>query len=241
MATEIFSDLFDGENEAFEWFYFLALALILAFGTIQTTGTALDTDRPVVSVISCSMYPVYNVGDILVVEGRDYENIETGDIAIYQVPDRIDFTVNGQGYTLEENSPDHNTSVNTSIGEVSLLEVKPDLNNGNDQALLRIDSRDVKVSEKSSEVRGMDIDRISGQPVPIVHRVISKSEDSLETKGDANSRQLDFESDVRPFQIHGTAMFKIPRIGAVKLIVMDLVGYQGDKPLVLDNMRTCSP
>jgi signal peptidase I len=235
---ELLEKIRDGKLEGYEWFYFLALALILAFGTIQTTGTALNTDRPVVSVISCSMYPEYSVGDILIVQGRDFEDIETGDIAIYQVPDRIDFTVNGESFTLEEDSPDHNTSVGTSIGEVELLEVEPDLQNGNDRALLRIDGEEVTVSENGENNR-IDVERISGQPVPIVHRVISKSEDSVQTQGDANSRQLDFESDVRPFQIYGTTAFKIPRIGAGKLIVMDLVGFNGDKPLVLDNMRTC--
>jgi signal peptidase I len=235
---ELLDKIRDGKLEGYEWFYFLALALILAFGTIQTTGTALNTDRPVVSVISCSMYPEYSVGDILIVQGQDFEDIETGDIAIYQVPDRIDFSVNGESFTLEENSPDYNTTVETSIGGVELLEVEPDLQNGNDRALLRIDGEEVTVSEQGGNDR-IDVERISGQPVPIVHRVISKSGDSVQTQGDANSRQLDFESDVRPFQIYGTTAFKIPRIGAVKLIVMDLVGFNGDKPLVLDNMRTC--
>lgn len=235
---ELLEKIRDGKLEGYEWFYFLALALILAFGTIQTTGTALNTDRPVVSVISCSMYPEYRVGDILIVQGRDFEDIETGDIAIYQVPDRIDFSVNGESFTLEENSPDYDTTVETSIGEVELLEVKPDLQNGNDRALLRIDGEEVTVSENGESDR-IDVERISGQPVPIVHRVVSKSDESVQTQGDANSRQLDFESDVRPFQIYGTTAFKIPRIGAVKLIVMDLVGFNGDKPLVLDNMRTC--
>ncbi|PSH02046.1 MAG: hypothetical protein BRC26_02535, partial [Nanohaloarchaea archaeon QH_8_44_6] len=135
---ELLEKIRERELESFEWFYFLALALILAFGTIQTTGTALDTERPVVSVISCSMHPVYSVGDILIVQGQDFEDVEVGDISVYSVPDRIDFTVNGQSYTLEKNSPDYNTSVETSVGEVELLEVKPGLNNGNDRALLSV-------------------------------------------------------------------------------------------------------
>ena len=229
----------DGKLEGFEWFYFLALALILAFGTIQTTGTTLETDRPVVSVISCSMYPEYHVGDILIVQGQEFKDIKTGDIVIYKVPDRIDFSVNDESYTLEEDSPDYNTSVETSIGEVELLEVDPDLRNGNDRALLRIDGERVTVSENGENSARISVERISGQPVPIVHRVIEKESDSVQTKGDANNRQLDFESDVRPFQIYGTTMFKIPRVGAIKLVAMDLVGFNGDKPLALDNTRTC--
>jgi signal peptidase I len=229
-----------GKIQGFEWFYFLALALILAFGTIQTTGTSLSTERPVVSVISCSMYPEYDVGDILVVDGQEFEDIEVGDVAIYNVPDRVDFSVDGTNYTLEENSPHHETSVSTSIGEIRLLEVQPNLRNGNDKVLISVDDKRVAGSERlgfdSTEIK---LQRISGHPYPIVHRVVEKGSDSMETRGDANNEQLDFESDVRPFQIYGTTAFKIPRVGVIKLLIMDLVGFQGDKPFVIDNMNTC--
>lgn len=228
----------EGGLDSYEWFYFIALALILAFGTIQTTGSALDTERPVVSVISCSMYPVYNVGDILVVQGQDYEDIETGDIVIYEVPDRAEFELNGRNYILEKDSPDFNESISTEVGEVKLIDVRTDLSTNRGVALMEIDGEKFSVGE-GSNTNGIEVKEVSGQPVPIVHRVIKKNEDHLETKGDANSQQLDFESNVRPFQIYGTTAFKIPRIGAVKLIFMDLVGYNSDKPLVIDNLRTC--
>jgi len=230
----------DGEIESFEWFYFLALALILAFGTIQTTGTTLNTERPVVSVISCSMYPTYNVGDILIVNGQEYNDIQVGDVAIYKVPDRVDFSVNGKNHTIEKDSPHHNTSVNTSIGEVRLLEVQPDLTNGNDKALLELNSERIIGSENTGfESSNIQVQGISGHPYPIVHRVIDKNPEKLETKGDNNTGQLDFEKNVRPFQIYGTTAFKIPRVGAIKLLIMDLVGFNGDKPLVIDNMNRC--
>jgi len=230
-----------GESQSFEWFYFLAVALLLAFGTIQMTGNVIDSERPVVSVISCSMHPEYDVGDILIVSGQDFEDIEVEDVVIYRVPDRVDFTVDGQSYTLEENSPDYNTSIETVIGVVRLLEVDPDLQTGNDQALLSVDGQRYTVSDQGEdEVPGLEIGKISGQPVPIVHRVVEKQETYLETKGDANNGQLDFEKDVRPFQIYGTASFKIPRIGLLKLIAMDLIGFNGDKPLVIDNTQLCN-
>lgn len=236
---ELLEKIRDGDIESFEWFYFLALALILAFGTIQTTGTTLGTERPVVSVISCSMYPVYNVGDILIVEGQNYENIEVGDIAIYQVPDKMEFTADGESYTLEENSPMYNTSVETSVGTVKLHKVQSDPRNGNNRALISVDGERYAVFEGQSS-GGITVNGVAGQPVPIVHRVINKSDDSLQTKGDANDRQLEFESEVRPFQIYGTTAFKIPRIGAIKLIAMDLVGFNGDAPLALDNTPSCT-
>lgn len=157
------------ESRFFNEFYFLAIALILAFGVINTSGTALNTDKPVVTVISCSMYPVYNTGDILLVDGVDYPEIETGDVIVYSV----------------ENS---------------------------------------------------------GLSTPIVHRVIEKNPEYLQTKGDNNPGQLEFESRVTPEQVHGRALFSIPRIGGLKLVAIDLLGYSGGSPLVLDEYQyLCTP
>lgn len=80
------------DSRFFNEFYFLAIALILAFGTLQTAGTALETDKPVVSVVSCSMYPELNVGDILVVNGVEFEEIEEGDIIVYST-DEVEIPV----------------------------------------------------------------------------------------------------------------------------------------------------
>lgn len=239
---DFLDDIREGENEAFEWFYFLALALILAFGTITTTGTVLNTDKPVVSVVSCSMYPEYHKGDILIVNGQDYSDIEVDDVVIYRVPDRIDFSIGGEEYTLEKDSPINDESIETSIGSIELVDVQADLNNGNDVAVLSVNGERTTVQDgETLSVSGteMEVERISSMPIPVVHRVIEKGESSLQTKGDANNAQLDFESDVRPFQIHGTTAFKIPRLGVVKILAMDLVGFQGDKPLVIDRYRPC--
>lgn len=157
------------ESRGFEEFYFFAIALILAFGTLQTTGTVMDTDKPVVTVVSCSMYPHYGVGDIILVQGQDFENIEEGDIAVYQ-----------------SGSPD--------------------------------------------------------QSIPIIHRVTAKNEDYLETKGDNNNGQLEFEKRVEPEQVHGTAVASVPRIGLVKLLTMDVLGLSSpqDTVLKIDSIPRCS-
>jgi len=152
------------DSREFDEFYFFAVALILAFGTLQTTGTILETDKPVVTVVSCSMYPEYDVGDILVVQGQEYEEVERGDVVVYR--------------TEEMN-------------------------------------------------------------IPVVHRVIEKNSEYLETQGDNNRGQLEFEKNVSPDQIHGTTAFKIPKIGLVKLLAMDLTGFSGDAPLVLDAVENC--
>lgn len=157
------------ESRGFKEFYFFALALILAFGTLQTTGTVMDTDKPVVTVVSCSMYPHYDVGEIILVQGKDYEDIQEGDIAVY-----------------DSGSQD--------------------------------------------------------QSIPIIHRVLVKNQDYLETKGDNNNGQLEFEERVEPEQIHGVAVASVPKIGMVKLLTMDILGLTGpnDGFMQLDKTPQCS-
>jgi hypothetical protein len=70
--------------------------------------------------------------------------------------------------------------------------------------------------------------------------VVEKRESSLATKGDNNDRQLEFENSIEPEQIHGKTLFLVPRIGGLKLLAMDLVGFEGDRPLVLDTYPSCS-
>lgn len=155
------------ESRAFSEFYFFAIALILAFGTLQTTGTLLETGKPVVTVISCSMYPVYDVGDIVFIQGTEVSELERGDIIVYDSPQ-------------------------------------------------------------------------SSQDVPIVHRVTEVHEGYVETKGDNNPDQLSFEREIRDSQIHGKAFFRIPKIGGIKLLAMDLTGFNGGQPLVIDSYPSCT-
>lgn len=157
------------QSREFEEFYFFAVALILAFGTLQTTGTVMNTDKPVVTVVSCSMYPHYDVGDVILVQGKDFEKIKEGDIAIYE------------------------------SGE-------------------------------------------SSQNIPIIHRVIVKKQNYLETQGDNNNGQLGFEKRVEPDQVHGVAVGSVPKIGMVKLLTMDLLGISGpaDGFLQFDSIPQCT-
>lgn len=234
------------DREMFREFYFLSIALILAFGTLQTTGTVLDTDRAVVSVVSCSMYPgpgeegLYK-GDILVVKGTPFDQIKEGDTIVYDVPDSINFSVAAQEYRLRKNSSSDRPSAETPVGRIELVEAVRGKDNV-DRALLNVDGREVVVQEGESFQSGsmtVDVGSVHTMPIPVVHRVIRKYSDHLETKGINNPGQLDFEKDVRPDQIHGKVFFRIPRIGLIKILAMDLVGFNGDAPLVLDRYRQC--
>ncbi|TFG24226.1 MAG: signal peptidase I [Promethearchaeota archaeon] len=47
---------------------------------------ALNTDTPMVVVVSDSMAPKINTGDLLFLQGRDPEDIEVGDVVVYDAP-----------------------------------------------------------------------------------------------------------------------------------------------------------
>lgn len=159
------------ESRSFSEFYFFAIALILAFGTLQTAGTVFQTDKPVVSVVSCSMYPKYHVGDVLVVQGAEFSELEKGEVIVYSTPE---------------------------------------------------------------------------MEIPVVHRVVEKHRDYLETRGDNNPSQLPFEDQVEPGQVYGTSVFRIPRVGVLKLVAMDLTGVgssnvegRPNRPVRVDNRYLC--
>ena len=231
--------------EALDDFYFILLAVLLAFGTLQTTGAVLETDKPVVTVVSTSMCPEMQVGDILFVKGTSYDQVNEEDIIVYDVPDRVEFSIDNSNYTLEMNGSRASTS--TEIGEVALLEVHPARDRSSDRAILSVDGKQLDeplVEGSSYQISGHELrvnyatDLPPGD-IPVVHRVIEKNDEYLETLGDANSGQLEFETRVEPDQIHGKVFFKVPRLGLVKLWTMDLMGYAGDRPLVIDNTPSC--
>jgi len=240
------------ENRAIDETYFLLLSVILAYGLLQTAGTGLGTEKPVVTVISTSMCPALQVGDILTVRKTEFESIETGDIIVYDVPDHLEFSVNGEEYKLEKNGSDKNPVATTDIGRIRLIDVQRSRDRTKDLVELTLDdqrlemggSSDLLMEGKSYQIKGntISIDYATSLPfddVPIVHRVIEKNNDYVETKGDNNKAQIEFESRVRPGQIHGKTFFRIPRLGLVKILAMDFIGFSGDQPFVFDSTPTC--
>ncbi len=66
------------------WFgniVYIFLGFIIAYSINIGLGIALDTKTPVVDVVSCSMFPFYNRGDMLLVVGD--KNPQVGDIIVY--------------------------------------------------------------------------------------------------------------------------------------------------------------
>lgn len=58
---------------------------------------------------------------------------------------------------------------------------------------------------------------------PIIHRVITKNENFFKTKGDANCLIADFEEKVPKEKAIGKAFIRIPLLGWVKIIFVELI------------------
>ncbi len=233
---------FSLENECLEKissnFYLILLALILAFGSLQFAGTVFQTENPMVSVVSCSMYPALNVGDILVVNGVSMDQINVDDVIVYDVQDEANISIDGETYSFSEAKEELTHS--TSIGEITLIEVNSRSEPGYAIFEVEGESYQLEIGESGtiSETR-VELVEAQGMDIPVVHRVIEVHDDYVETKGDNNREQLPFEHEVREEQIQGRSLFKIPRIGGFKILLVDFLGLEDSTPFVIDSFPRC--
>lgn len=65
---------------------YIIIGLLLSIFINQGLGYALHTEKPVMAVVSDSMVPTFYRGDLIVVKGINPEEIELGDIIVYQTP-----------------------------------------------------------------------------------------------------------------------------------------------------------
>jgi signal peptidase I len=76
------------KNEYFKTVLALVLIVLVVLGFFQGLKWVLRTDYPVLAVVSTSMLPTLNVGDLLIVQGTAAKDINanygTGDIVIYE-------------------------------------------------------------------------------------------------------------------------------------------------------------
>ncbi len=76
------------KKEIIETGKYVLLGLVLAFVINQGLGYALETEKPVMAVVSNSMVPTFYKGDLVVVKGVDPRELEVDDIVIYHNPRR---------------------------------------------------------------------------------------------------------------------------------------------------------
>ncbi|MDI6654262.1 MAG: signal peptidase I [Candidatus Hydrothermarchaeota archaeon] len=78
----------DLKKELKETVLYIVIGIVLAYGINTGLGYALDTDKPVMAVVSSSMEPTFYKGDLVVVKGIEPEKIAVGDVIVYHNPFR---------------------------------------------------------------------------------------------------------------------------------------------------------
>lgn len=78
----------DWKKEIKETILYIFVGLVMAYVINTGLGFALDTQKPVMAVVSSSMEPTFYRGDLVVVRGADIEDIRVGDIIVYDNPYR---------------------------------------------------------------------------------------------------------------------------------------------------------
>lgn len=110
---------------------YLIIIAILAVGTPKVLCYVLDTEYPVASITSGSMWPALKKGDLVLMEGVEKSELKTGDIVVYR---------NKKGFTIHR------------IIEINekTLKTKGDANNISDSSIKYEDivGRTVNISGK---------------------------------------------------------------------------------------------
>ncbi|MFV2040978.1 MAG: signal peptidase I, partial [Candidatus Hydrothermarchaeales archaeon] len=90
----------------------------------QGLGMALKAEKPIMTVVSNSMVPVFSRGDLIVIKGLECGKIEVGDIIVYNNPVRkipivhrvVEIDSDSQGEVLFTTKGDNNGHTDQSSG-----------------------------------------------------------------------------------------------------------------------------
>ncbi|MDO8538333.1 MAG: hypothetical protein Q7S21_05600 [archaeon] len=201
-------------DEAIDWIVYLISALVFAYLIYAIFGLILNTNAPMVIVVSGSMEPVYFRGDVVVLQGKNIEKIQGQEVVVNE---------NLAGKHFDEFASPIRGRVDDNFETIAV-----EFNNGK-----RID-----LNEKGDIIVYFSAERAE----PIIHRVVAKIQANdgifFLTKGDSvNNPFLDEEVcgilpdstkaycvtpyPIKAEEVQGTALFKIPWIGYVKLLFFD--------------------
>ncbi len=73
-------------KEIRDTFKYILIGLILAAGLNYGLGYVLGADKPVMAVVSGSMEPTLNIGDLVIIKKVNPDKIEVGNIVVYYDP-----------------------------------------------------------------------------------------------------------------------------------------------------------
>jgi len=79
--------------------------------------------------------------------------------------------------------------------------------------------------QKDYQVGDVIVFRVTEQSTPIIHRIIKIDNETYSTKGDHNPYQLTYEKSIQKSQIIGKAIGRIPIVGWLKLIFVDVYRF----------------
>ena len=79
-------------------------------------------------------------------------------------------------------------------------------------------------SVKNREVGDVIVyQKVSSQDPPIIHRAVTINGNSIQTKGDNVDRIQSFEQDIKNDALIGKAVLRVPYLGYIKIIFVDLI------------------
>ncbi len=201
-------------KEAVDWGVYLLSAFVFAWAIYSIFGIALGTSSPLVIVVSGSMEPLYHRGDVIVLQGTPFEQLQGAEVKLQEQL---------AGKPFSSFATPHYASTPHGI-QIDSIE----FSNGETVKITKEGSIAVYFSQYLQQ--------------PIIHRIVAKISASdghyVLTKGDSiNNNTIDQDCGkvrysipekhcitlypVREEEIQGKSIFRIPAIGCVKLWLFD--------------------
>ena len=193
------------DDSAISWIVNIALAFIfIKFIFYPLLGLVFATPIPVVAVVSCSME-------------HDYTNCGKVNNPVALCGVAGSGTANFDEFW--DKCGDFYTNKGLSKQEFEKFPMHRGFNKGEIILLKGIDFKDIKIGDV--------IVFNANENYPIIHRVVEKNNNTLQTKGDNNQFQISNlvinEKKVKQEQILGKAIARVPLLGYVKIWATELV------------------
>lgn len=208
------------DNSIWSWILNIILAfVIIKFLVYPALGFALNTSHPIVAVVSgsmehktahpCALRDSINPTICLSYDRSKYEIC--GNMYDSRNDVDVDFFWDACGAWYIENS--------ITKEEFNKMSFRNGFNKGDIMVLF---------GTKPKNIEKGDIIVFTGyRQEPIIHRVIKKTQEDgyyhFQTKGDHNQISYDFESDIPEGSYIGRAVIRIPWLGYVKILAVDLI------------------
>lgn len=207
------------------WLIYIFFAALFAFIIYNAIGLVMGTSFPLVIVLSGSMEPEYYRGDIIVLQGVNPETLNAPVIELNHSLKNVPSYEYLQTYCSANNSPD--IALPCDHFKLQVLNRQTTLIDFSTTELHFLNGEKLSISKEGATVVYFS----SQQQKPIIHRTVAvlKTLDGtyVLTKGDSPKNPLiDQEAGITFFatpvsELQGQALFKIPLLGYVKLILID--------------------